>query len=101
MNADEANVLLTKAALVDRWMRFSTPQELVEAAREWAITLASIPLDVALEALAAHYATERRSIMPADIVDFAPPLRSSSWVGNATEQRLAAEAAGQRKALEP
>lgn len=84
-------MLLTKAALVDRWMKFGTPQELVEASREWAIVLVDVPLDVGLEALTAHYATERRSIMPADIVDFAPPLRSSSHAGNVTEQRLARE----------
>lgn len=91
VNAGEANVLLTKAALVDRWMKFGTPQELAAAANEWAIVLVDVPLDVALEALSAHYATERRSIMPADIVDFAPPLRSSSHAGNVTEQRLARE----------
>lgn len=91
MNAAEANVLLTKAALVDRWMKFGTPQELAAAAKEWAIVLADVPLEVALEALAAHYSTERRSIMPADIVDFAPSLRSSSHAGNVTEQRLARE----------
>lgn len=93
MNAAEANVLLTKAALVDRWMKFGTPQELAAAATEWAAVLVHVPLDVALEALSAHYATERRSIMPADIVDFAPPLRSSSHAGNITEQRLARERA--------
>lgn len=91
MNAAEANVLLTKAALVDRWMKFGTPQELAAAAKEWAIVLVDVPLDIALEALSAHYATERRSIMPADIVDFAPSLRSSSHAGNVTEQRLARE----------
>ncbi|MGI0521814.1 hypothetical protein ABY45_14660 [Microbacterium maritypicum] len=91
MNAGEANVLLTKAALVDRWMKFGTPQELAAAAKEWATVLADVPLDVALEALSAHYAIERRSIMPADIVDFAPVLRSSSYAGNVTEQRLARE----------
>lgn len=84
-------MLLTKAALVDRWMKFGTPQELAAASKEWATVLADVPLDTALEALAAHYSTERRSIMPADIVDFAPPLRSSSHAGNVTEQRLAAE----------
>ena len=93
MNAGEANVLLTKAALVDRWMKFGTPQELAEASREWATVLADVSLDVALDALSAHYATERRSIMPADIVTFAPPLRSSSDAGNITEQRLARERA--------
>lgn len=91
MNADEANVLLTKAALVDRWMRFGTPQELAAAAKEWATVLADVSLDTAFEALSAHYATERRSIMPADIVEFAPVLRSSSYAGNVTEQRLARE----------
>lgn len=91
MNAAEANVLLTKAALVDRWMKFGTPQELAAAAKEWATVLADVPLGTALEALTAHYATERRSIMPADIVDFAPVLRSTSYAGNVTEQRLARE----------
>ena len=86
-------MLLTKAALVDRWMKFGTPQELAAASKEWATVLADVPLDVALEALTEHYATERRSIMPADIVDFAPPLRSSSHAGNVTEQRLARERA--------
>lgn len=89
MNADEANVLLTKAAVLDRWMRFQTPQELVSAAKEWAIVLADVSLATALEALSAHYATERRSIMPADIVDFAPEWKGSSDAGNVTEQRLA------------
>ena len=91
MNAAEANVLLTKAALVDRWMKFQTPQEAAAAAKEWATVLTDVSLDTALEALTAHYATERRSIMPADIVDFAPPLRSASDAGNITEQRLARE----------
>lgn len=90
MNAAEANVLLTKAALVDRWMKFSTPQEAADAAKEWATVLADVELDEALVALADHYASERRSIMPADIVA-ACPVRSSSWVGNVTEQRLARE----------
>lgn len=92
MNAYEANVLLTKAAMVDRWMKFRSPQELAAAANEWASVLADVPLDIAIEALTAHYATERRSIMPADIVELAP-LRSSSHAGNITEQRLARERA--------
>ena len=52
MNAGEANVLLTKAALVDRWMKFGTPQELAAAANEWAIVLA-LPLFGALLATVA------------------------------------------------
>ena len=92
MNAHEANVLLTKAAMVDRWMKFQTPQELAAAANEWASVLADVSLEAGIEALTAHYATERRSIMPADIVEFAP-LRSASYAGNITEQRLARERA--------
>lgn len=92
MNAGEANVLLTKAALVDRWMKFQTPQELASAAKEWAVVLVDVSLDTALEALSAHYASERRSIMPADIVEYAP-VRSSSYAGNVTELRLARERA--------
>lgn len=91
MNAHEANVLLVKAAMVDRWMKFQTPQELAAAANEWAVVLAEVSLDTAVEAMTAHYAAETRSIMPADIVAAMPPLRSSSYVGNITEQRLAGE----------
>lgn len=93
MNAHEANVLLTKAAVLDRWMKPGSPEELAAAAREWAVVLADVPLATALDALSAHYAVERRSIMPADIVEFVPPVRSSSYAGNITEQRLARERA--------
>lgn len=99
MNAVETNVLLTKIALVDRWFKRS-PAEQADMAEAWSGILADVPLEVGVSAVDEHYATERRSIMPADILDAMPPLRSSSYAGNITEQRLAAEAAGQ-KALEP
>lgn len=99
MSPREANVLLTKIALLDgRFKR--TPEEQAQMAVAWAEVLAEVALNAAIEAVTEHYAAETRGIMPADIVE-ACPVRSSSWVGNVTEQRLAAEAAGRVKALEP
>lgn len=67
MNAREANVLLTRVALLDgRFKR--TPEEQAQMAIAWAGVLASVPLDQALAAVNEHYAAETRGIMPADIV---------------------------------
>lgn len=99
MSPREANVLLTRVALLDgRYKR--APEEQAQMAVVWAEVLADVALDDAVAAVTDHYATETRAIMPADIVE-ACPVRSSSWIGNVTEQRLAAEAAGRVRALEP
>ncbi len=89
MSPREANVLLTHVTLLDgRFKR--TPEEQAQMATAWAGVLVDVSLDAARSAVNDHYATETRSIMPADIVA-ACPVWSSSWAGNVTEQRLAAE----------
>ena len=68
----------------------------------WADVLEDVSVDDARWALKEHYKVSRDSIMPADIVELVEarnPLRDASWAGNVTEQRLAAEAAGERPAL--
>jgi hypothetical protein len=67
MNAREVNVLLTNAALIDGRLRRDA-QERADMATAWARVLADVPLDAGLDALAAHYREETRSVMPADIV---------------------------------
>ncbi|MFJ4038227.1 hypothetical protein ACIPVB_09070 [Microbacterium sp. NPDC090007] len=90
MNPREANVLLTKATLIDP--RLSRPAaERVEQAEAWAAVLADVPLEVALDAVREHYRDETRTVMPADIVAAVPLPVSSSDAGNVTELRLAAE----------
>lgn len=99
MNADEAIVLLLKVNSRDKFPRWRTEQVLAFDAREWAEDLADVPLDVAIDAMRAHYALTREPLTIADIREFVP-VHNSSWAGDITAQRLAAEAAGQR-ALEP
>lgn len=70
MNAIEANALIAKIGLLDRWFKRS-PQEQADTADSWSHLLADVPAQVAGAAVEAHYATERRSIMPADIIEFA------------------------------
>lgn len=89
MSPREANVLLTKITLLDGRFKRS-PEEQAQMATAWAPVLADVSLEDAIVAVNDHYAVETRGIMPADIVE-ACPVRSSSWAGNVTEQRLAAE----------
>jgi len=90
VNAREANVLLTHAALIDSRMR-RDPEERAQMAIAWARLLAEVDLQPALTAVDEHYSAAKQSIMPADIID-AVPLRSASDAGNITEIRLAREA---------
>lgn len=90
MNADQANVLLVKVLARDTFPRWKTAQELAFTAKEWAEDLADVPVEVAIDAMRAHYAVTREPLTIADIREFTP-LRSSSWAGNVTEQRLARE----------
>lgn len=90
MNEREANVLLTKIALIDGRFR-REPEEQAEMAIAWAEVLSDVALQDARDAVIQHYATETRGIMPADIISALPPLHSASWAGNITEQRLAGE----------
>jgi hypothetical protein len=89
MSPREANVLLTQAALLDVRLR-RDPAERADMATAWAMVLADVPLDRALDAVNEHYQNETRAVMPADIVTLAgDPVRSASDAGNITEQRLA------------
>ncbi|MGF3055638.1 hypothetical protein [Microbacterium sp. YY-01] len=99
MIAREANVLLTKINARDKFPRWSTPEEMAFAAREWAEDLEHVALGDAVAAVRQHYAVSSERITVSDLLD-ACPVRDSSWAGNITEQRLAAEAAG-RRALTP
>lgn len=99
MNAREVNVLLTKINARDKFPRWTTPESLAFTATEWADDLEHVALSDAVVAMREHYAVSDERMTIADIVA-AVPVRSSSWIGNITEQRLAAEAAG-RPALTP
>lgn len=67
MNAFEANVLLTKAALLDPRMKRVDPVEQADMATAWAEVLDDIPLLAALAAVREHYRREPRTITPADV----------------------------------
>lgn len=95
MNAREANVLLTRAALIDARLR-REPAERAEMAIAWAGVLADVDLDEAITAVNDYYAAEKQSIMPADIIA-AVPVRSASDAGNVTELRLQREATERRQ----
>lgn len=99
MNAREVNVLLTKINARDKFARWTTAEALAFTAREWADDLAQVALADAVEAMSEHYAATDERMTISDLLA-ACSVRSSSYAGNITEQRLAAEAAGQ-KALEP
>lgn len=66
MNAREANVFLTKTALLDGRFR-RTPEEQADMAVEWAEVLVDVALATAVEALRQHYRAEVRAITPADV----------------------------------
>jgi hypothetical protein len=68
VNAIEANVVLTRAALLDPRMKRVDEVEQADMATAWAEVLVDVPLKAALEAVAAHYRTSREPIMPADIL---------------------------------
>lgn len=70
MNVIEANVFLTRAALLDGRFRRDA-EDRADMAEEWARVLHDVPLLVSQYALHAHYRTETRAITPADVVAFA------------------------------
>lgn len=69
MIAVEANVVLTKAALLDPRMKRVDPVEQADMATAWAEVLADVPLEQALTAVTEHYRMSRDAIMPADILE--------------------------------
>lgn len=85
MNAREANVMLTKAALLDARMKRVDPQDQADMATEWAAALADVQLTVALKAVRVHYMRETRPIMPADVHAYADEV--DDGVPNTTTER--------------
>lgn len=67
MNVIEANVFLTRAALLDGRFRRDAVEQ-ADMAEEWSRVLHDIPVVTAMYALHAHYRTETRAITPADVV---------------------------------
>ena len=66
MNSREANLLITKASLIDPFM---TPDP--DRAEAWAELLPEVSLEVGFEALRVHYRSENSRITPAIILAFA------------------------------
>lgn len=79
MNAQEANVLLTKAALLDGRFR-RAPEDLAQMAIEWSTVLADVVLDQAVEAVRLHYRRSVQMLMPADVLVFVDDTGASNAV---------------------
>lgn len=79
MNAREANVLLTQAALLDPRMKRADPDEQAGMATIWAELLADIALTDALEAMRDHYRTQHRPLMPADLLERLRPKQEPDY----------------------
>lgn len=84
--------------------------EPIEAQIEaWHLIIGDLDFEAAMSAAVEHYRDapldefdRAPRLMPRHIVEACEePLHNSSWIGNITEQRLAAEAAGIRPALTP
>jgi hypothetical protein len=107
MTPREANVLLTRAALLDGRLR-REPGELAQMATAWAGVLVDVPIDLAVAALALHYREQTRAVMPADIIallddvtpaDIEPEQDTASWLaarGIDSDAFAARLAAGER-----
>lgn len=75
----------------------------------WHLIIGDLDFTAAMNAAVDHYRDapvddfgRAPKLMPRHIVEACEePLHNSSWAGNLTEQRLAAEAAGKRPALTP
>jgi hypothetical protein len=91
VNGRQANILLTRAALLDPRMKRVDEQEQADMAIAWAEVLVDVELDAALEAVAAHYRTSRDPIMPADI------LTRVGWVEPSPYENITARVAAEQK----
>ena len=79
MNAREANVFLTKAAMLDPRMKRLDPAEQADMASMWAEVLEDVSLGDALEAVRVHYRSSGLAITPADVVRLAQVEEPSPW----------------------
>lgn len=100
MTPREANVLLTKAALLDPRMKRVDLAEQADMATAWAsaLTRGGVDLPAALTAVEEHYLTSREAITVADIVA-AAGVPSLPGVVDITAE-LEAEWAAEPKAIE-
>lgn len=80
MNAREANVLLTRAALLDPRMKRVDVGEQADMASAWADVLEDVALAVALEAVTVHYRVSSTALMPADVLEYAG-VTADPWAG--------------------
>lgn len=80
MNAREANVLLTRAALLDPRMKRVDVAEQADMASAWAEVLEDVGLDAGLEAVTAHYRVSSAALMPADVLELVG-VSADPWAG--------------------
>jgi len=109
VNAQEATVLLTKAALLDGRFR-RAPEDLAQMAIEWSTVLSDVPIGAAVDAVRVHYRGSAQMLMPSDVIgiveDVAPanavrPADGPAWLsahGVNPEQFQARVEAGERPA---
>jgi hypothetical protein len=91
VNAIEANVVLTRAALLDPRMKRVDVAEQADMASAWAEVLVDVELAAALEAVTAHYRTSRDPIMPADV------LARAGWEEPSPYENITAQVAAEQK----
>lgn len=80
MNAREANILLTRVAMLDPYWRRMEAVEQAERAQAWADVLDDVSLTVGLEAVTAHYRASSTTLMPADVLEYAG-VTADPWAG--------------------
>ena len=85
----EANVFLTKAALLDPRMKRVNPEEQADMASMWAEVLEDVPLADALVALTKHYRAESIPIMPSHVLAAIGMHDDTSTLVDITDQVVA------------
>jgi hypothetical protein len=89
MTPVEANVLLTKAALLDPRMKRVNLVEQADMATAWSEVLEDVSLEGALRVLPLHYRRTDTPLTPAAVVDLLDDL-TAHMPPNLTQQRLQA-----------
>lgn len=74
MDAREANVLLTRVALLDPRFGWTDEETQASRAETWADALADVSLEDALAAAVEHYRVTRDRLMPVDVVSRCPAV---------------------------
>lgn len=86
MTPDEANVLLTKAGMVDPRMRRVDPNEAADRAEAWAEILETVDLGEAIAAMRTHYAVSAETLLPVHIMDRVAPVDPWANIPDVTGQ---------------